>query len=237
MSTYGFNNPVLWFLREPRVGSRQTDSNTMKATKFLITASATLFAAAQASAQMRGAPPAPPQLRPPPPLPLIFAVMDVNQDGKISADEWAGSKDAFKKLDKNGDGFITPMEALAPAPHQSKGRKNSKDDNKPTGDNTMDPPAPPANGDSSTGGPPPRPVPPLLAALDTDHDGSLSASEIDNAPESLRKLDKNGDGTITPDEMRPEPPPAPKDQDGSGTDNQQPPPGDNPEPPAPPAAE
>jgi Ca2+-binding EF-hand superfamily protein len=43
----------------------------------------------------------------------------------------------------------------------------------------------------------------ILSALDTNHDNIISADEIDNAPASLRKLDKNGDGQITEDELRP----------------------------------
>jgi Ca2+-binding EF-hand superfamily protein len=46
---------------------------------------------------------------------------------------------------------------------------------------------------------------PLMKVLDTDEDGQLSASEIENASKSLLKLDKNGDGAISPEEMRPEP--------------------------------
>lgn len=46
---------------------------------------------------------------------------------------------------------------------------------------------------------------PIMKALDTDEDGQLSASEIENASKSLLKLDKNGDGAISPEEMRPEP--------------------------------
>jgi hypothetical protein len=45
--------------------------------------------------------------------------------------------------------------------------------------------------------------PPLLAALDLNHDGIISADEITKAPESLKKLDKNGDGQLTRDELRP----------------------------------
>ena len=38
---------------------------------------------------------------------------------------------------------------------------------------------------------------PLLAALDADHDGTISASEIANASKSLLTLDKDGDGKIS----------------------------------------
>jgi Ca2+-binding EF-hand superfamily protein len=44
---------------------------------------------------------------------------------------------------------------------------------------------------------------PLFAALDTNGDGVIDATEINNAPAALRKLDKNGDGKITREEVRP----------------------------------
>ena len=40
-------------------------------------------------------------------------------------------------------------------------------------------------------------------ALDTDHNGEISAEEIANAATSLKTLDKNNDGQITEDEVRP----------------------------------
>lgn len=44
---------------------------------------------------------------------------------------------------------------------------------------------------------------PIVRALDTDKDRELSAAEITNAPASLRALDKNGDGTVSFDDLRP----------------------------------
>ena len=46
---------------------------------------------------------------------------------------------------------------------------------------------------------------PLLVALDIDQDGVLSASELERAPQSLRKLDQDADGEISPGELRPVP--------------------------------
>ena len=43
---------------------------------------------------------------------------------------------------------------------------------------------------------------PLLSALDTNHDGVISESEIANAAKSLLALDKNGDGMLSAEEMR-----------------------------------
>ncbi|MCX6631640.1 MAG: hypothetical protein NTW28_28860 [Candidatus Solibacter sp.] len=44
---------------------------------------------------------------------------------------------------------------------------------------------------------------PLWTALDADGDGSISAEEIINSPAALRRLDRNGDGILTLEEMRP----------------------------------
>jgi len=59
------------------------------------------------------------------------------------------------------------------------------------------------------GGPPGRghlPVPPVMAALETDGDGELSAAEIANASAALKTLDKNGDGKLSAEELKPQPP-------------------------------
>ena len=40
----------------------------------------------------------------------------------------------------------------------------------------------------------------LQNTIDTDHDNTLSASEIANAPAALRRLDRNGDGQLSPSE-------------------------------------
>ena len=44
---------------------------------------------------------------------------------------------------------------------------------------------------------------PVLAALDADKNGVISKSEIKNAAAALRRLDKNGDGELDAEEMRP----------------------------------
>jgi hypothetical protein len=106
--------------------------------------------------------------------PPFVAALDVNKDGIIDATEIANAPAALAKLDKNGDGQITADELHPPRP--------------------ADAPQPPADA-------PKRPVPPLLAALDTDGDGMISAAELANAAASLAKLDKNGDGQLTPDEF------------------------------------
>lgn len=52
--------------------------------------------------------------------------------------------------------------------------------------------------------PPPNPI---CMALDVNHDGVIDADEIANASAALKTLDKNGDGKLTQDELRPAHPP------------------------------
>jgi len=106
---------------------------------------------------------------PHPPQCALMQALDRNHDGVIDAREMANASAALKRLDRNGDGKLTPDE-LRP------GRPGNPED-------------------------PARIV--LMEALDTNHDGVLDAHEIVPAPASLRKLDKNGDGKLTQDELQP----------------------------------
>lgn len=45
---------------------------------------------------------------------------------------------------------------------------------------------------------------PLMMALDADKDGTISATEIENASKALAKLDKDGDGALSAEELRPD---------------------------------
>jgi hypothetical protein len=53
---------------------------------------------------------------------------------------------------------------------------------------------------------PQRSVPPLIGALDANHDGVVDATEMRQAIETVKALDKNGDGQLTPDELMPHQP-------------------------------
>jgi hypothetical protein len=67
------------------------------------------------------------------------------------------------------------------------------------------------------GGPPgpgapgagPRRGSPVVAALDANSDGEIDAAEIANASAALKKLDKNNDGKLSGDEIRPQRPGGP----------------------------
>ena len=56
-------------------------------------------------------------------------------------------------------------------------------------------------GPGGPGGVPPFAGRLLFTTLDTDHDNALSAAEISAAPSGLKQLDRNGDGSITVDEL------------------------------------
>ena len=85
---------------------------------------------------------------------------------------------------------------------------------------------PPYRGQGGPGGPGgmngPRRMPPspLMEALDANHDGVIDAAEIANASAALKTLDKNGDGKLTQDELRP-----PRPQGGGDSQGRPPGPG------------
>ena len=119
-------------------------------------------------------PEAPGGLRPPP-QPLLH-VLDSNHNGELNKDEIANASSALIALDKNDDGELTRKELLPPPPKK--------------GDKKLPP---------LTNKRPPL----LIAVIDFDKDGILSADEIKNAPESLLVLDKNEDGVISKKELHP----------------------------------
>ena len=126
-----------------------------------------------------------------PPTPEDLAAMlmafDSDKDGKLKKGEVPERiQGVFERADEDKDGVLTPDEIKKAAAAQ---------------------PQPTAAGRGGPGGPggpgrggPPR-GDPLLAALDRDGDGALSADEIAASPGSLRRLDANGDGLLTMEEV------------------------------------
>lgn len=113
----------------------------------------------------------------------IIRVIDADKDGVISPAEISSAPGLIATLDANSDGVVSADELHPPRPADAPER-----------------PAPPAD-DSH-----PRPIIPVMLALDANGDGSLSAAEIAGAAASLKALDLNSDGSLTRDELRPLPP-------------------------------
>jgi Ca2+-binding EF-hand superfamily protein len=126
----------------------------------------------------------------------LFAQLDKNKDGKLSKEELDGALDILMKLDQDDDDIITSNELL------QRGRRN-------TGVYA------PAIAFAPGGGPARTPSTPnaefftirrdaslaetvkeLLAQLDKDKNGKLSAPELKMSAEGFAKLDKNGDGQL-----------------------------------------
>ena len=125
--------------------------------------------------------------RGPGPVHPLIRVLDNDHDHELSATELANAPSNIRALDLNADGTVAADE-LRPTPR-------------------ADAPTPPANRparpvDSDR----PRPVDPLMLALDADEDGALSTAEITNSTASLSALDENADGKLTRDEFMPLPP-------------------------------
>jgi Ca2+-binding EF-hand superfamily protein len=111
-------------------------------------------------------------------------VFDKNHAGFLTREELPERlQPLFDRADSNHDGKVTPDELRSLAARQTL----------PTGTQKM------------------QSRDPVFLALDTDHDGTISAAEIANAGTSLLVLDKDHDGEISAAEMR-QPQQTPADQ-------------------------
>lgn len=103
---------------------------------------------------------------------------DKNKDGKLTKEELPERMQGiFGRADANNDGVLTRDEVQKATAGMG--------------------------GDRGRGAGMGMMMNPLLRALDTDKDGKLSAAEIAAAPASLKTLDKNGDGVLDEEELRP----------------------------------
>jgi len=166
----------------------------------------------------------------PPPSKLLLA-LDANHDGVIDSNEIANSSAVLTTLasEVGTNGTLTWAEVCPQRPPRPGGNDSASSTNQ---DNP-----PPPDGQQGQGqgqGQHHRPPPDkLFTALDANHDGVIDANEIANAPAALKTLDKNGDGQLTRDELRPNHPPRPEGNDNGGNQSGNP---DNDRPAGPPPA-
>jgi Ca2+-binding EF-hand superfamily protein len=124
-------------------------------------------------------------------LPPIFTALDINSDRAIDGEEMQQAPDRLTKLDGNKDGKISRDESLPKFP----GGPGS-----PQGPGGG-PPGFPGDAGPGPGGKPP--LPPIITVLTSDRDGSIGADAIARAPELLKQLDRDGDGSLALTECLP----------------------------------
>ncbi len=159
--------------------------------KLMIIALALGSSAWIATAQTTDAPRGGPGMRPHHQPPAFIKALDANADGVIDADEIANAAAALTALDKNGDGKLIPEELFGPRP-EGQAPADGQKARRPQG-------PPPGAGMGGSANRPP--APPIIAELDADHDGVVTAEELSAASDALTKLDKNADGKLSPDEF------------------------------------
>ena len=157
------------------------------------------------AAQMQRPPGAPGNGNPNDPQQLagLFDRTDANSDGKLTKDEVPEDRPFLRRIfEQVGSDSLTKeqfVRAMAQAGGQP-GAPGRRPEGAPRPDGAPRPAGAPERRPEGTPAGGPSPGGGLFATLDTDHDGQLSTSEIVAAGSTLLKLDRNGDGKLTPDE-------------------------------------
>jgi Ca2+-binding EF-hand superfamily protein len=121
----------------------------------------------------------------------LFKHLDLDHDGKLSAQELARAEKSLAALDVNDDEFITPEE-LVPGLEFGFGRPAQ-----PPGPGGAAPALSLVNPDD----PPAKQAAPLLSRYDKDKDGKLSRAEVGFDEATFKALDANKDGQLDATEL------------------------------------
>jgi len=123
-----------------------------------------------------------------------YMAFDANGDGKLSKSELPERfQGIFDRADENKDGFITPDEIRKAVAAQFASQDSARRGG-PQGGGRGEGPRREMNFVR---------MDPVLAAVDTNGDGVISADEIRASANAIRKLDKDGDGKVTREEAMP----------------------------------
>lgn len=150
------------------------------------------------------------ELRPAPPpvgptvAEMVARLMEFDGDGNgtLSKDELPDQlAGIFAQADADKNKVLTGAELTALVEKQEAEAK-ARAASRPA------PPVPPRQGGR------PMRVPPLQAALDANGDGEITKEELANAGLSLLVLDKDKDGKVSVEELRPAPPPGEEPKPG-----------------------
>ena len=111
---------------------------------------------------------------------IRFQAMDTNGDGAISASEWRGSDQSFRRHDWNGDRILSGNEVRVGASRELGDEENDYDQRRPEFRNWTE------RG---------------FANLDRNRDGRVAREEWFYDREAFIRTDRSGDGALTRDEF------------------------------------
>jgi Ca2+-binding EF-hand superfamily protein len=131
-------------------------------------------------------------------LTTTLMAFDRDKDGKLTRAEVPGRfQGLFDRVDANKDAVLTSDEIRAGVPAQGPTGNGERPARRPRGegDGSRDGRV----GEGRRGGP--FGPDPLIAALDVNRDGTLSNDEIGNVASVLQPFDRDGNGTVSRDEV------------------------------------